>query len=292
MASLLTHIASRLSGSERTLRPRTPSLFEPVATAAFNLAVTGTLAEEQPRASAFERADEVDAQAVAKSPPVAGRVSSSKDRRTGTLVVTPNSAALDGCADPQPEAVGDHPAARANSRGPGGQAQPTSMIERVADRDAEATRDAPASKNASTAIRPAGIVARTQRMRADQVAGVDTIERIDARTVVVRRGTAQTSFRLSDATRTAADDRRDITAAIIIQPASGMNGILQAPVVARMAPEPLLSTRRAQKSEPVIHVTIGRVEVRAVAASTSDSTRPERPSPVMSLDEYLRTRTR
>jgi hypothetical protein len=291
MAGLLTHIASRLSGSERTLRPRTPSLFEPVATAAFNSAVTGTLAKEQPRASAFERADEVDAEAVAKSPPVAGRVSSSKDRRTGTLVVTPNSAALDGRANPQPEAVGDHPVAGVNSRGPGGQAQPTSMIEPVADREAEATRAAPASKGASTAIRPAGIVARTQRMRADQVAGVDTIEQIDARPVVVRRGTAQTSFRLSDATRTAADDRRDITAAII-QPASGVNGILQAPVVARMASEPLLSTRRAQKSEPAIHVTIGRVEVRAAAASTSDGTRPERPSPVMSLDEYLRTRTR
>jgi len=47
---------------------------------------------------------------------------------------------------------------------------------------------------------------------------------------------------------------------------------------------------RAPSSEPTVHVTIGRVEVRAVADQVPR--RKERPaSPVMSLDEYLTSRS-
>jgi hypothetical protein len=41
-------------------------------------------------------------------------------------------------------------------------------------------------------------------------------------------------------------------------------------------------------SEPVIHVSIGRIEVRALAQERP--AKPERKSPVMGLDEYLRSR--
>jgi len=44
-------------------------------------------------------------------------------------------------------------------------------------------------------------------------------------------------------------------------------------------------------SEQTVNVTIGRIEVRATIES-SHSTRPAPPSPVMSLDEYLRNRAR
>jgi hypothetical protein len=281
MTGFLTRIAARLSGSEGMLRPRTPSLFEPSATAAFNPAVAGTPAEQQPWTSAFERAHEVDARGVARSP-ATGRVSPPKDPLNGTPVVTSTSAALDHRATSQPEAVGAGPVARVISRDPRGQAQPASIIE------AKATHDAPALNGAPTALRPAAAIERTQGMPAYQVGETDTIGQIEARRVVVRHGAVPTSPQLS-ATGTPDDDRRDITRAIS-QPASSVDGILRAPVVARMASESPLTTQRAQNSEPTIHVTIGRVEVRAVAASPSDSTRPERPSPVMSLDEYLRTR--
>jgi hypothetical protein len=46
-----------------------------------------------------------------------------------------------------------------------------------------------------------------------------------------------------------------------------------------------------QPSEPTVNVTIGRIEVRATKESAR-STRPASPSPVMSLDEYLRNRAR
>jgi hypothetical protein len=280
VTGFLTRIAARLSGSEGVLRPRTRSLFEPVTTAAFDAAVAGVPAEPQQPTSAFEHADEVEARTVANSPAKsspAGRASSSQHQRNGTPVVTSNSAAVDHRAVTEAEAVGGDPVARGAARDPRGQAQSASTIE------AEVARDAPASNGATTAVRPAGTVERTPGMRADQVGGAETIERIEARPVTVRRGTVQTS----DATGTAEDDRRNITLAIS-QPASGVDGILQASVVARMASESLHPAQRAQNSEPTIHVTIGRVEVRAVAAPTSDRTRPERPSPVMSLDEYLR----
>jgi hypothetical protein len=44
--------------------------------------------------------------------------------------------------------------------------------------------------------------------------------------------------------------------------------------------------------EPVIHVSIGRVEVRAVSAPQRSSAKEQAPSRVMSLEDYLRTRAR
>lgn len=293
MAGFLTRIAARLDGgSEGTLRPRTRSLFEPVATAAFTPAGGAVAAEQQLPATDFERADEVDAPAVAAPSPVAARISSSRDRRSGTSAVAATAAALNRAdSQPQPEPGSEPPATRVASRGPRGQAQPAAPIEPVADPEAQATRDAPGSPGASNAIRPAGKVASPRGIPAHPVRGVEPIEEIEARPVVVRRGTTRPSSPRSDATRPAADDRRDMTAAAS-PPTLGATGILQAPVVARLASEPLLSTGRAPQSEPTVHVTIGRVEVRAVTASPSDRARPGHPSPVMSLDEYLRTRAR
>ncbi len=44
--------------------------------------------------------------------------------------------------------------------------------------------------------------------------------------------------------------------------------------------------------EPTIHVTIGRIDVRAVAPAAPTHRKERDASPVMSLDEYLRTRAR
>jgi hypothetical protein len=48
----------------------------------------------------------------------------------------------------------------------------------------------------------------------------------------------------------------------------------------------------AAESEPTIQVTIGRVEVRAEPAETSNRRARQQPSPVMGLDEYLRHRSK
>lgn len=52
-----------------------------------------------------------------------------------------------------------------------------------------------------------------------------------------------------------------------------------------------LSVARDATPQPTIHVSIGRIEVRAVPAPTANNTRPQRPAaPRLSLEDYLRQR--
>jgi hypothetical protein len=69
-------------------------------------------------------------------------------------------------------------------------------------------------------------------------------------------------------------------------------------VTPRVTPAPVSSPPvarrdRAPEPAPVVHVTIGRIEVRAVTASATAlpaAPRPAAKSPVLSLDDYLRER--
>jgi hypothetical protein len=54
------------------------------------------------------------------------------------------------------------------------------------------------------------------------------------------------------------------------------------PAVSLLQPSP--------KEPPAIHVTIGRVEVRAMMPAAQVKPPPERSAPKMSLDDYLRSR--
>lgn len=280
MAGFLTHIAARLGEPEGQLRPRRPSLFEPPVAAASDLALVGASREGLPE-SAFERIVDADAPAV-ETPPAAA--SPARQRRTGLRAAGPAGPAPP--ADPPPEPIDAPPAARAASALPrrtAPAAQPAAGL--------RATPDAPAPNRSGRAIRPAGIAASPRTVSADPAMGPATGDdpaRMKARPTMGRRPLPRRPApRRDDATAAAADDPRDLAAPTPAAPASG---ILQAPVVVRVLSDP--PPARAQRSEPAIHVTIGRVEVRAVAAAPSDTTRRERPSPVMSLDDYLRTRAR
>jgi len=55
-------------------------------------------------------------------------------------------------------------------------------------------------------------------------------------------------------------------------------------------PAPVYTNRRAGQPQPTIHVTIGRVEVRAVQSSPAQ-TKSRTPTPVMNLDDYLKRRS-
>lgn len=58
--------------------------------------------------------------------------------------------------------------------------------------------------------------------------------------------------------------------------------------------EPMDRSRHSSRpvpAEPVIQVSIGRIEVRAVASSPAPATRPAQRRPVMTLDHYLQQRT-
>ena len=57
------------------------------------------------------------------------------------------------------------------------------------------------------------------------------------------------------------------------------------------APAPAPAAPTAASAEPVIHVTIGRIEVRAAPAPKGAS-RERQAAPPVALDEYLRQRAR
>lgn len=64
-----------------------------------------------------------------------------------------------------------------------------------------------------------------------------------------------------------------------------------ATLIAPLIPSPAGQERSISQPEPVINVTIGRIEVRATASQQKQTSRPERRVPVMSLEEYLRHRS-
>ena len=78
----------------------------------------------------------------------------------------------------------------------------------------------------------------------------------------------------------------EIQQAGLIQPLLGLVTAMQAELSSRWQ----MSTPQAE-TEPVVNVTIGRVEVRAVQTkSTSKPETRQKPSGVMSLHEYLKQR--
>lgn len=78
-------------------------------------------------------------------------------------------------------------------------------------------------------------------------------------------------------------------------PAEAANSIFRPPPLSppstRARERPSQSERRPEKpAEPTIHVTIGRVEVRATTEPEARARKKEEASRVMTLDEYLRKR--
>jgi hypothetical protein len=65
------------------------------------------------------------------------------------------------------------------------------------------------------------------------------------------------------------------------------------PSAARWRPVPALAETRVQPAaEPVINITIGRVEVRAAVSGGQPAPQPKRGAPPLSLDSYLQNRAR
>jgi hypothetical protein len=272
MAGFLTRVAARFEAPRGMLRPRTPSLFEPSATAA-----SVTAGEVASQVRPLEHTDEVDAPPVATSPLQAGQALLPQSRRPGRP------------ADPVPQAFSSLAIPKAAPRG---HALPPFAAEPTAGPEIKAAPVAPELEHTSaTAIQPARFVSQAGGIRVRQIEGTPATAGRIAQSVAARGETRRAASRRSDAGETAAENRREAMTPTT-RPLADAIGILQAPAAARIVTTPLHSPPSAQPSEPTVHVTIGRVEVRAIAATPSDRLKPERPSPVMSLDEYLRTRAR
>lgn len=67
--------------------------------------------------------------------------------------------------------------------------------------------------------------------------------------------------------------------------------IVQSRIAPRLEGDRLALNQRANPSpEPTVHVTIGRIEVRAVQSSQPSTAKPRATPPVMNLDDYLQRR--
>ncbi|MGI5518747.1 hypothetical protein [Streptomyces sp. CA-106131] len=92
--------------------------------------------------------------------------------------------------------------------------------------------------------------------------------------------------------RPAVATRRDVDAAtkpVREHPVRPLHTVVRPAVAIPGAPWP--ASRRERAAEPSVHITIGRVEVKATQeTSTPQRKQPER-RPAMSLDDYLRTRS-
>jgi hypothetical protein len=89
--------------------------------------------------------------------------------------------------------------------------------------------------------------------------------------------------RIADATpagRIAPSESRPIPSAI--QP--------RVELLAAVTPERLAVHQSERQVEPTVHVTIGRIEVRAVQQPSQTTAKPRATQPVMNLDDYLRRR--
>jgi hypothetical protein len=64
------------------------------------------------------------------------------------------------------------------------------------------------------------------------------------------------------------------------------------PWIAPLLPPVARPERPISRPEPVINVTIGRIEVRATVAQTQTVHKPRSAPPVMTLDEYLQKRSK
>src|SRR5947199_7197421 len=124
MTGFLTRIAARLSGSEGMLRPRIPSLFEPVATVAVDPPVTSLQVEHT---DALQGADEINAGPTAKSSALSGDARSNV-QRSGAPAIKSNAAAFDRRPTSEREVIAGEPVARTGPPDRGGQAQPACMV--------------------------------------------------------------------------------------------------------------------------------------------------------------------
>ncbi len=265
MSDFLSRLVQRTLEPAKTVRPRTRSLFEPVPTSAPQMHV------------APEHLDEIETSPSPVAPP--------------NLRARP---AREPGAEPLPSREERAEPARGEMRREGERAEIETVVRQPVIREERAPRFEP-------------IVGRRATREAVSFADASVEEQPPPR----RHGTRADALEGSD------DDASPTRSAPSIEPVSPRVRraeeavlIARAPVVP-VAPQPFASTPRNAEpaapvrafarrgvephehpaaSEPEIHVTIGRVEVRAVPAEPASS-KPGHDRPrVMTLDEYLQRR--
>lgn len=272
MADFLTRLAMRIGEPEGFVRPRLPSLFEPshldpVLPAGVETAVSDARADaadigfgDAPdQSTPVETPDALDARA-ADVPPKPGPP---RDR-TRPRSARPPEAGVEAEAPPQEEAT-----ARASQH----DGRPTRPALPREPR-AETVETVPPAARRTVVVPPAVDVSVASPLRA-----ISSRRESVADPIAPQRQNPE------------AEHRRALPTAPQ-QPSPAQQPDMLRPRVAIHDRPPPFSIKHAPAAEPTIHVTIGRVEVRAVTPAAPSGRKARDASPVMSLDEYLRTRAR
>jgi hypothetical protein len=266
MTDFLSSLVERSFGTAPAIRPRVSSLFEPVSSRASSAAIETELSAREPIDRAEEHVSSVPEESRASSPSAASlhediagvsahvpvrHVPSSSDRTVDVKPATLWAAMRE--ITPEPKA--DHRVV-------------------TPDRTQEEAIDAPQRSEIATARVTSAPADASQRGSATQpMVPISAEPRVPA---IHDRGLVVPS---TAATRVAADLR---------QAAAAWHGTARhhhrddAHAIATPIPAP---------SDRDVHVTIGRIEVRAVSSGRAPA-RERSTSPVMSLDAYLRRQAR
>jgi hypothetical protein len=278
MADFLTNLVTRIREGADFVRPRLPSMFEPPEGGAggfSEIEITGDTARngESPPSEAQLSKSSEDSRASADLMPGLSQ------RRVHRSEITSSIGETDS-ATGETAPLGEPK--RPGSGGPKERAPAVTDARPIvaAARPAELAAHAMREQDSSSAD-----VAPPQMQPPAALAHRTPVESDRARDVMRQHSTGL---------------NRPLSVAAIVVPSGAPRAAIDQPLVntpsASRPPKPRerpvrRQTSNAPVSEPTVHVTIGRIDVRAVSVAAPSARKERDSSPVMSLDEYLRTRT-
>ncbi|MBO0859244.1 MAG: hypothetical protein J2P21_12340 [Chloracidobacterium sp.] len=279
MNDYLTNLAARSLNPAPALRPRLRSRFDPVSPdPAKPLASTPDRISleketETPYPSAIAR-DALRSGALA-APAPAPAPTEDENETIGPPIGPPRETSMRGSSMPADETTIARTHAHALSTI---RPEPIGIFRNAAEDRAALDRSAPEiveSNEAEAAVQTSPL--KTRRPQRDPRMHAEVLERVVINEVIERREPGQIDDGALSESLLPAPKRSAISSQVIAQP--------------RVTP--FLEYRGEEKAAPpapTVHVTIGRVEVRATQLTPQSSPKPRPSRPTMSLDDYLRRR--
>jgi hypothetical protein len=280
VSGYLARLARGIDGAEPGVRPHLPSIFEVVG-AGLRAPIVGLAVEEvEPADERPSRVPNVSAERLVepRETSIAARAVEPGDRAMAARLVesAPRQAppSLARSVDRRDEAA--EPRAVAGADEPADRSEPPGRI------PIRAAVEAPSHAVAPPPLAAPGPEASPVPARAPK--GVPTLDPIPRADVDRTRAAPPVPPRTQPPTAVPVRSDGPRPPAVSVVPA------------AALAPAPLPEPRRLRQSgpaeSPVVRITIGRIDVRAVPTPTpnQENSRPTRRKPAMSLEDYLERR--
>lgn len=282
MSNFLSNLASRSMGKAEGVLPRLPSLFEPLRSAGLPVLDAPPLEAQEVRETPPARSFRQPLEAPLPAPV---RETIAPMPRVEELVAAPERP-IDGPLRTKILPVESPRAMAPNLVAPRIPIAPASKMEEArAPSEPDVRRDTPPS------FRPmihtaAAAVSTPQRPPIIPAAPLPFIEpRVTASDEPANRAESKPQLQRANVPEIQ-------PAGVVPAPAPASMPVLIPKIFPRTAGSaPAAAALRARSEESVIHVTIGRIEVRAVSTQTA-MPKEKAASPVMSLNDYLRQRSK